>query len=53
MTAAVRQQELELFQGDYLSLRALQGLATYKYKSGGLTWLDYAHTPLWNCALAA
>jgi hypothetical protein len=32
-----------------LSQRALEGLRTYVYKPGGYTWLDHAHTPLWNC----
>lgn len=35
----------------YLSLRALEGLAGYQYKSGGLTWMDHVHNPMWNAAV--
>lgn len=31
-----------------LTPRALQGLKNYQYKSGGYTWLDEIHTPIWN-----
>ena len=32
----------------YLSRRALEGLANYKYVASGLTWLDDIHQPAWN-----
>ena len=31
---------MAFFQYDYLSPRMLKGLAAYKYKAGGYTWLD-------------
>lgn len=31
-----------------LTPRALKGLKNYQYKSGGYTWLDDIHTPIWN-----
>ena len=32
-----------------LSARALDGLKSYQYKSGGYTILDDLHNPMWNC----
>jgi phosphatidylglycerophosphate synthase len=37
-----------LIKHDYLSTRMLKGLAAYKYKAGGYTWLDELHNPAWN-----
>uniref|UniRef100_A0A7R9YWU4 CDP-Ethanolamine:DAG ethanolamine phosphotransferase n=1 Tax=Chlamydomonas euryale TaxID=1486919 RepID=A0A7R9YWU4_9CHLO len=36
----------------YLSQRALSGIAHYKYKSTGYTFLDVVHTPVWNFVVA-
>eukprot|EP00983_Pelagomonas_calceolata_P031626 991489-Pelagomonas_calceolata.AAC.7 len=33
----------------FLSKQALFGLQSYKYKSGGYTYLDTLHNPFWNC----
>lgn len=35
--------------GGPLSSRALVGIARYKYKAGGYTWLDDAHNGVWEC----
>jgi ethanolaminephosphotransferase len=37
-----------LFKHEYLSPRMLSGLAAYKYKASGYTWLDDLHNPMWN-----
>ncbi|KAL6763528.1 CDP-Ethanolamine:DAG ethanolamine phosphotransferase [Haematococcus lacustris] len=34
--------------GQYLSPRALRGLAAYQYKSGGYSLLDRLHNPVWD-----
>lgn len=36
---------------NYLSERAVKGIAHYKYKASGYTWLDDLHNPLWNWAV--
>jgi hypothetical protein len=36
----------------HLTPRALEGLKSYQYKSGGYTYLDDFHTPIWNCAVS-